>query len=165
MTITTSAAPASEKQAAFIAALLGQRQTALAVTVQIDTALTAGAMTKAQASGFIETLLAAPMRVVAGAKTVEPGYYLMDDTAYVVVKAKTSDNLYAKRLVLGTGKATWVYAKGAMALLATKGTAMTLEDAKAFGHLNGVCVRCGAALTDPDSVTAGVGPICAKAWA
>lgn len=32
---------------------------------------------------------------------------------------------------------------------------------KAYGHLTGVCGRCGRLLEDPESVAAGIGPICA----
>jgi hypothetical protein len=38
---------------------------------------------------------------------------------------------------------------------------MSLEEAKAFGRLYGVCVRCGATLTDEQSIEAGIGPVCA----
>jgi hypothetical protein len=40
-------------------------------------------------------------------------------------------------------------------------TLMTLEDAKEFGRLYGMCCQCGATLTDEKSIEAGIGPVCA----
>ena len=37
-----------------------------------------------------------------------------------------------------------------------------LAAAKRYGHALGVCAVCGRALTDPDSIAAGIGPVCAK---
>lgn len=39
---------------------------------------------------------------------------------------------------------------------------MTLEQAKAYGILTGICCCCGKDLTVPKSVAAGIGPVCAK---
>ena len=42
---------------------------------------------------------------------------------------------------------------------------MTLEEAKEFGKLYGICCRCAAILTDENSIREGIGPICAqKGW-
>lgn len=38
---------------------------------------------------------------------------------------------------------------------------MTLEEAKKFGALYGVCCQCGRTLTKQESIDAGIGPICA----
>lgn len=38
---------------------------------------------------------------------------------------------------------------------------MTLEQAREFGHVYGVCCNCGATLTDERSIEAGIGPVCA----
>jgi hypothetical protein len=35
------------------------------------------------------------------------------------------------------------------------------EEAAAFGRETGWCVVCGTELTDPDSIAAGIGPVCA----
>lgn len=97
--------------------------------------------------------------------TVEVGYYTLNDDTYFVTKSKTSGNTYAKKWAVkyGNKKASWLYAPGVMASLVGS-SPMTLEDAKAFGHAHGYCLRCGAQLTDPTSVAAGVGPVCAKYW-
>lgn len=41
-------------------------------------------------------------------------------------------------------------------------TRMTLEDAIAFGKATGHCCVCGTKLTNPASIEAGIGPVCAK---
>jgi hypothetical protein len=113
------------------------------------------------------------------AATVEPGYYTLNDKTYFVTTSKAG-NTYAKLWTIPgavvetftmqsgfsktSGKAKWVYAPGAIATLAGK-SPMTLEEAKKFGHAHGYCIRCGAQLTDPKSVEAGIGPICAGYWA
>lgn len=37
-----------------------------------------------------------------------------------------------------------------------------LKAAQEFGRLSGVCCSCGRDLTDPDSIAAGIGPVCAR---
>lgn len=60
-------------------------------------------------------------------------------------------------------EATWSfeYAPGAVRKLA-EDTLLTIEEAKSFGALYGTCVACGRTLTDEASISAGIGPICAK---
>ena len=70
--------------------------------------------------------------------------------------------MYAKRLVVhGPGEATFEFDGGAIRKI-TPEDRMSLEDAKAFGHVYGVCCNCGATLTDEKSIAAGIGPYCAK---
>ena len=38
---------------------------------------------------------------------------------------------------------------------------LSLEDAKKFGQIYGVCCMCGRTLTDEESIANGIGPICA----
>jgi hypothetical protein len=91
---------------------------------------------------------------------------LADGTIYKVqIAHHGSGRPYAKRLVVhGAGEATFEYAQGAVRQLSTA-TLMTLEEAKEFGALYGVCCRCAATLTDEGSIAAGIGPVCAsKGW-
>ena len=84
-----------------------------------------------------------------------------------------SGNLYAKRMWLiegwefethGKRKATFEFERGAIRKL-TADMKMTLEQAKEFGALYGMCCKCGAILTDEYSISNGIGPICAsKGW-
>lgn len=69
-----------------------------------------------------------------------------------------SGHLYAKRL---DENGTFIHAPGAIRKLASQGRKMTLKEAKEYGALYGTCVRCGRTLTDEESISAGIGPICA----
>lgn len=118
-----------------------------------------------QASQFIDGLFKCP-KVGTPGKIADEGYYLMDGTVYRVRKAKTTGNHYAVQLVItttvdGKKKGTWEYVKGVVYKLGEIAP-MTVEEAAAKGHLDGVCVVCGRALTEPKSVQAGIGPVCAK---
>lgn len=89
---------------------------------------------------------------------VEAGIYLLNGVVHKVQKAvHGSGNLYAKVLQDGA----FVYAPGAIRSLLPEHK-MTLEQAKEYGHLYGVCCNCGATLTDEKSIEAGIGPVCAK---
>lgn len=89
---------------------------------------------------------------------VEAGIYLLNGVVHKVQKAvHGSGNLYAKVLQDGA----FVYAPGAIRSLLPEHR-MTLEQAKEYGHLYGVCCNCGATLTDEKSIEAGIGPVCAK---
>lgn len=76
-----------------------------------------------------------------------------------------SGRLYAKVLTKSDdGTWSFEYAPGAMKKLADYGVKMTLEEAKKFGTLYGVCCQCGRVLTDEKSIEAGIGPVCASKW-
>lgn len=94
--------------------------------------------------------------------TLTPGMYRVDDTFYKVQTSQTG-NLYAKRLVLNPNNdgAYFEYAPGVVRSL-TVWDRLTLDEAKRFGALYGTCVVCGRLLSDPKSVAAGIGPVCAK---
>ena len=105
-------------------------------------------------------------------------YRTPDGTVYKVQEARQGNGrLYAKRLELSTcgggcGHPTTVqpdgthahghfeYAAGAIHQL-TAAMKLDKDAAAAFGRLYGVCVRCGADLTDETSIAAGLGPVCA----
>jgi len=87
---------------------------------------------------------------------VPEGMHYVQGTVWKVQRSQHG-RLYAKELVDGT----FEY-RGARPLASlSDATMMTLEDAQEFGKLYGVCCRCGATLTDEDSIAAGIGPICA----
>ena len=122
---------------------------------------------------------ACPTVVEQAAAMATPGYYVTADDQYVVVvENKTKTATYAKRLVVvepdcggcangepcGSGcrfTASWEYAPGVAATLAGL-EPLTVEQAASFGHLHGVCMICCRALTDPESVQRGIGPVCIK---
>jgi hypothetical protein len=100
----------------------------------------------------------------AASTAITDGMYRKDGVIYKVQKAvHGSGNLYAKKLVISEvqgDKAGFEYAPGIVRKL-TLADKMTLEEAKEFGQLYGICCQCGATLTDETSIAAGIGPICA----
>lgn len=123
-------------------------------------------LTKREASERIDALRAtletarrerATVRT-AQAPAVTDGMYLMDGRVFKVQIAKQgSGRLYAKELVNGA----FTYSPGMVNRLRLEHR-MTLEQAREYGRLYGVCCNCGADLTDEKSIEAGIGPICAK---
>lgn len=183
--------PASEKQVQFVKKLLAEKNLAMIaeLALAIQDSLESG-LTKQAASAAIDALLPLPRTALAhdDGNAVGEGYYLLDGTAYKVVKAKGSGNLYAKKFVAapapcpghldhstpsafdapflycaepcGAVKAGYEYAPGAMRLL-TGAARLTLEQAAEMGRATGTCVVCGRLLTAEESVLAGIGPVCA----
>lgn len=154
--------PATDKQVAFLTKLVAEKD-----TTGIEScvwALHAGERpSKSDASILIDHLLkAAPKADAAPITKVEPGYYVLDGQVYCVVESKSNaGRTYAKALVISDfGHASWQYAAGAVKALA-HAAPLTLERAKELGHLHGICCICGRQLTDPNSVEAGIGPVCA----
>jgi hypothetical protein len=94
-------------------------------------------------------------------KLEEDGIYFKNGVVYKVVHAKNGSNKpYAKTLDNKYG--TWAYAGQGPLWDLTEDDRMTLEDAKQFGKLYGICCNCGATLTDENSIEDGIGPICKK---
>jgi len=147
-------APASEKQVALIARLLAERVTpetfeSLARDPYLD---------RAKASTYIDALFAAPRKpaVHEDGNVLGEGYFYVEGLIYKVQASKSSGNLYAKVF----GDTGYEYAPGAMRLLKSA-TRLTLEQAAEIGVKTGRCVVCARLLTDPESVAAGIGPVCA----
>jgi hypothetical protein len=93
---------------------------------------------------------------------VTEGMYQVGDTIYKVQKAvHGSGRLYAKVLMERNGAWKFEMAKG-MVFKLKASDKLSLEAAKAFGQLYGVCCCCGATLTDENSIAEGIGPICAS---
>jgi hypothetical protein len=104
-----------------------------------------------------------PTRPAGLGQVTEDGMYRTPDgTIWKVQRAvHGSGQLYAKRLTVEPGQTgTFTYEPGAIRRLRPENR-MTLEDAKAFGKLYGVCCRCGRTLTDERSIADGIGPDCA----
>lgn len=95
-----------------------------------------------------------------GTQITQDGIYLMDGQVFKVQKAvHGSGHLYAKLLDTATKK--FVYAPGMVGKLRAEHK-MTLEQAKEYGALYGICCNCCATLTNEVSIEAGIGPVCAK---
>lgn len=169
---------ASEKQVAFIFKLLKEKdinQSSHAVyLVAVNSLITTNpdGLTKANASKAIDMLLSIKASASTSAshtsthtsttKTytkLEAGFYNHDDKVYKVVVSPQTGNTYAKVFTPDNG---WVYAQGAVKTLAqASAPALTLEEAKKYGRIYGVCIVCSRTLTDEGSIAAGIGPICA----
>ncbi len=167
---------ATEKQVAYIRDLMakklddGKRQLA---TAQLDDGIT-----KTQASAWIEKLKGMPDRQPKRIRRVETegeaarGMYRAPDGRIIrVYLGQQSGRNLCKQLV-DTGRPhpedssvhlhEWEYLGAAVYKLPQGSQRLTLEEAKEFGRMTGTCVRCGRRLDVPESVEAGIGPVCAR---
>lgn len=91
--------------------------------------------------------------------------HVVDGVLHRVRKSRTSGNLYAVAWVDGDRdsgvEGDWSYVGRRPFRRFSDDTRASLEQAKAFGRETGVCCVCGRTLTDPDSIAAGIGPVCA----
>ena len=117
------------------------------------------ATSNADMSNIISLLVQAPK--LGSVPLLPTGFYLYEGSVYRVQKSKSSHGHYAKRLIVADGRGVWSYSPGAMKNL-HGAERLTVEQAAFMGHHLGVCVVCGATLTDEKSVAAGIGPVCAK---
>ncbi len=156
MSTTTATRPASEKQLALIARLVSEKQLTDAQLEDV-----AAATSSRDASRVIDRLFAAPRKPQAVAAKAEPGFYRQGEEFIQVVTTRDGQRTYAKRLVVDGGSASWQYAPGVGRTLAGLEPA-TLEQAQAFGMRFGVCMVCCRTLTNPKSIEAGIGPVCAS---
>jgi hypothetical protein len=103
----------------------------------------------------------------APARPITDGMYLHEGKVVRVQKAvHGSGELYAKVLIPPTpeekeagGRARFEYVRGLVRQLKAE-ERMDLAQAVEYGQLYGCCIRCGAILTDEDSIEAAMGPIC-----
>lgn len=133
------------------------------------------ALDKPGASHVITTLLQARKSANVGQSSRIPasrlrnpdppvGFHYIDKTVYRV-RISSTGNTYATRLVptlLSNG--SWEYVGKKPWNRLNEHTLMTLEQAQEFGKQFGICVRCAALLSDPQSVADGIGPVCKKRW-
>lgn len=96
----------------------------------------------------------------AAVEGLTPGAYNRDGTLIRVYRARGGDHLLAKALIDGT----WEY-QGAASRFVRASQKLTLEAAAAYGIATGICACCGKTLTHPDSIAAGIGPVCRRQYA
>lgn len=92
----------------------------------------------------------------------EAGFFEHEGSIVKVQRAvHGSGNLYAKRLVIdeASQSGSFVYEAGLIRKL-RESDRLTKERAAELGHLYGMCIVCGATLTDEKSIERGIGPIC-----
>lgn len=111
----------------------------------------------AQINRLKAELDAKPEATLPTPERVGKGFYMLDGYIYKVIDGRTG-RPYAKMLDGETG--AWIFAPGVAPHLRPE-HALTLEQAEQYGRLTGVCCRCGARLTDQESIARGLGPTCA----
>lgn len=148
----------SEAQVRFFTKLLAERD--LGVTLEWFRALP----TRKLASEAIDSALTRPRREVTPEAELTAGIYQVGELVYKVQRAvHGSGKMVAKLLEVSEfGSASFAYQGLATRFIPAGTEPMTLDQAKAFGALYGVCCNCGRTLTDEGSIEAGIGPVCAK---
>lgn len=147
----------TDRQRQFLIKLAGERGVAL--DEEFWTYLT-----KAGASAKIDELLAMPKARPAAPAELEDGVYVLDGEVFMVKHAiHGSGRQYASKLMAApeVGQAgEWVYQGAKPLAKLTAEMRLTREMAQAYGAVYGCCVRCGKALTDPESIARSVGSTC-----
>lgn len=129
-----------------------------------------------EASKLIDTLKAIPAAPKkAATATVTEGMYrdpATGDIFKVQAAVHGSGQLYAKKLVAleeprVKGKKTYshefAYVAGLIGRIRPEWK-MSKEEAQEWGRLYGSCCKCGAVLTDEQSIANGIGPVCGGRW-
>ena len=154
----TNGIPATDKQISFIKSLADRKGFNLAESLT--------SLTKSSASRMIETLLSmkdkprnevaikAPNTVAA---TVTEGMYARDGKIFKVYFNQAHTRLLAKELIDGS----FEY-QGMASRFVKPEHRMTIEQAKEYGKVTGTCCVCSRRLTDENSISEGIGPICAS---
>jgi len=155
MSIDTIARLATAKQLAFVNVLRSDRNLPLIDGNDPKWVTT----TIREASELIDALKAMPIPAKTPAKPVaelEAGVYVNSDDDIIRVYRGQSGRMLAKSID-GNGAFTFL---GLAIKYVKADQKITRERAAEFGQQTGVCCMCGRDLTDPESVAAGIGPIC-----
>lgn len=93
----------------------------------------------------------------------EAGMYRLEDGTIVrVYLGQKSGRMLAKQLVSDGDHHEYEYMGAARRFITTETAKLTLEEAKEFGRMTGHCCVCARRLDVPESVEAGIGPVCAS---
>lgn len=133
-----------------------------------------GKLSVPQSSEFIDALIAqrdewrrtrshSPQNGEPKASDPDPGMYRGEDgTIYRVYLGQKSGYMLVKQLVGNdTTGYEYSYLGRAAYRLPADAKPLPLEEAKAFGRMTGTCCVCARRLDNPESVDAGIGPVCA----
>lgn len=165
---------ATEKQVDFITDLLDQRELTLGTGQTVEQLKEqASTLSKDQASAWINRLKSLPRKpkpfnatVAAPCNDPEPdaGMYRRGEDIVRVYLGQQSGKMLLKRLVEDPGSEHgWSYEyEGRASYKLKDATPLPLEEAKQFGRMTGTCCVCARRLDVPESVEAGIGPVCAK---
>ncbi len=177
---------ASDKQMTFIKKLIDERKDADgvdAIRLDLNTAFKQGKLTKTVASGAIEKLLTitpvATETVFVKSETTKPelpdvpeGRYAFTNeqgvTAFCQVdrpqQGKWAGYVFVKLLLGSPGslrqeRLAFPQQKAVLAKIDADGSK---EAMLRFGRELGICGACNSPLTNPDSIAAGIGPVCSN---
>jgi hypothetical protein len=181
--------PASDPQYRLIRSIAAERSLSDECRARLDRRLEARDMNKGEASNAITYLKRQPKAsdlpaTLTGDErpsqvpqqmdtiTVDKGMFRRDGEVYVVVKAKHSDRLYAKRLVElrdaqgdrltdagGHVRFEFDYDRGAIYKL-DESMRLSQEEGRELAVRYGKCAMCGRKLKVAESVERGYGPVC-----
>lgn len=159
---------ATSKQIGFIESLMTQVVLEPSQQLEAQRQLAAG-LSKDQASAWIERLLALkktkPASTTRYGSCYQPdsGMYQLGEEIVRVYLGQQSGKQLAKRLVADhNGEHSWEYMGQAGRFVKPDTPRLSLEEAKAFGRMTGTCCVCARRLDVPESVEAGIGPVCAS---
>lgn len=101
----------------------------------------------------------------AASQSIEDGIYRVGPSIFKAYTSIQSGRTLCKRLKMDGqgGSPQWFY-EGMAYRFVQPQEKMSLEEAKEFGQIYGVCCRCGRTLTDETSIANGIGPICEGLW-
>lgn len=163
MTTATAVKPASDKQTALIAKLLGEKDVPAGMEIPADSKT---------ASRMIDWLFAQPRKPQAQTEGVTPGIFIAPNGDVIKVQSnKAKTGVYALVAVAFGGerlnlhgdvvKFEYQYAAGLINHI-TPAMRMTKEQAKEYSLKYSKCMWCGRKLKAAKSVEAGIGPVCIK---
>ena len=94
---------------------------------------------------------------------ITEGYWEIWGIVYKVQRNLAGTGIYAKRLdVAEDGTRSWTYCGWqGMRDLREHGTKVQGDTVKQYGTLYGACMICGRRLTNEESISDGIGPVCA----
>jgi hypothetical protein len=165
--MTTTDYPPTQDQFNFLKLLISERALdpdVMRVVENCRAAAVAGTLTRGQASELITVLKTQPRKIDAGRDngTMTPGVYrATDGTLYRVYPARADRSRLLAKIVIRTAYGVEFEYAGAASRFVNASQRLSREEAAAFGRETGWCVVCGTELTDPDSIAAGIGPVCA----
>lgn len=124
---------------------------------------------KACYEGVVVNDTARPVRHIDSVTTVDKLPWVPEDSGiyknslgiFKVYKALNGTHMLCKQLVIEDGVSGFLY-RGGPRRFVKHDQRITLEEAKEFGTIYGVCAMCGRTLTDETSIANGIGPICAS---
>ncbi|WP_440063907.1 DUF6011 domain-containing protein [Streptosporangium sp. OZ121] len=97
------------------------------------------------------------------ATTLEPGVYTKNDRVFEVKKSRRYGLLQVKRIEV-VGKKVRRRPAGISLRELTPADAIGQDAAASFGKQFGICCMCFRLLSDPTSVSLGIGPVCRKTY-